>query len=177
MTRLYHRQPRIRFRPDCFGQLLSDARRGDGSGARVSAGRRSRAGNASGDGIELWLLAATLQRRSEHCGQDDQTERTAYTVVGVTAREFIGTESDVTQFWIPLMMRDQVHQAGGWLHKRWLTDRDADAFALTGRLKPGVLAPAGAGRNERHRRTTCAGLPGGAQPQNQDQPFRRSDLC
>jgi predicted permease len=62
----------------------------------------------------------------------------AYTVVGVTAREFIGTESVVTQFWIPLMMRDQVHQAGGWLHKRWLTDRDADAFALTGRLKPGV---------------------------------------
>ncbi len=62
----------------------------------------------------------------------------AYTVVGVAAREFIGTGSVVTQFWIPLMMRDQVHLAGGWLHKRWLTDRDANAFALTGRLKPGV---------------------------------------
>src|SRR6266508_4331964 len=61
-----------------------------------------------------------------------------YTVVGVTAREFIGTEPDTPQFWVPLMMRDQIFQAGSWHHKRWLTDRDADSFALTGRLKPGV---------------------------------------
>jgi predicted permease len=61
-----------------------------------------------------------------------------YTVVGVASREFIGTEPDAPQFWVPLMMRDQIIQAGSWLHKRWLTDRDADAFVLTGRLKPGV---------------------------------------
>jgi predicted permease len=61
-----------------------------------------------------------------------------YTVVGVTAREFIGTEPDAPQFWVPLMMRDQTHQAGSWNHKRWLTERNADSFALTGRLKPGV---------------------------------------
>jgi len=61
-----------------------------------------------------------------------------YTVVGVTAREFIGTEPDAPQFWVPLMMRDQTHQAGSWNHKRWLTERNADSFAMTGRLKPGV---------------------------------------
>src|SRR5262245_11949009 len=33
-----------------------------------------------------------------------------YTVVGVAAREFIGTEPDTPQFWVPLMMRDQLIQ-------------------------------------------------------------------
>jgi predicted permease len=61
-----------------------------------------------------------------------------YTIVGVTTREFIGTEPDAPQFWVPLMMRDQTHQAGSWNHKRWLTERNADSFSLTGRLKPGV---------------------------------------
>jgi predicted permease len=59
-----------------------------------------------------------------------------YTVVGVTAREFIGTEPDTPQFWVPLMMRDQINQA--WNHKIWLTERNADSFAFIGRLKPGV---------------------------------------
>lgn len=61
-----------------------------------------------------------------------------YSVVGVTAREFIGTEPDAPSFWIPLMMRDQLILAGGWQHKRWLTERNADAFVLFGRLKPDV---------------------------------------
>jgi len=61
-----------------------------------------------------------------------------YTVIGVAAREFIGTEPNAPQFWVPLMMRDQVLQAGAWNHKRWLTERNADSFSLIGRLKPGV---------------------------------------
>src|SRR5262245_45429458 len=61
-----------------------------------------------------------------------------YTVIGVAAREFIGTEPDAPQFWVPLMMRDQILQAGSWNHKSWLTERNADSFSLTGRLKPGV---------------------------------------
>jgi predicted permease len=59
-----------------------------------------------------------------------------YTVIGVAAREFIGAEPDAPQFWVPLMMRDQINQA--WNYKQWLTERNADSFALTGRLKPGV---------------------------------------
>jgi predicted permease len=61
-----------------------------------------------------------------------------FTVVGVAGRAFIGTEPDAPQFWMPLMMRDQLIREGGWNYKRWLTDRDADSFALVGRLKPGV---------------------------------------
>ncbi|HKQ04035.1 MAG TPA: ABC transporter permease, partial [Blastocatellia bacterium] len=61
-----------------------------------------------------------------------------FTVVGVAARNFIGTEPDAPQFWMPLMMRDTVIGEGGWNYKRWLTDRDAESFALVGRLRPGV---------------------------------------
>jgi putative ABC transport system permease protein len=75
---------------------------------------------------------------AEIIGKSIKLSGQSYTVIGVTAREFIGTEPDAPQFWVPLMMRDQVLQAGRWLHKRWLTDRNADGFVLTGRLKPGV---------------------------------------
>ena len=61
-----------------------------------------------------------------------------FTVIGVTVREFIGTTPDVPSFWVPLMMRDRLIQAGGWEHKRWLTNRNSDVFTLLGRLKPGV---------------------------------------
>jgi predicted permease len=61
-----------------------------------------------------------------------------FTIIGVTAREFIGTTPDVPAFWTPLMMRDQLIQADGWGHKRWLTDRNTEVFTLLGRLKPGV---------------------------------------
>src|SRR3989441_1151434 len=61
-----------------------------------------------------------------------------FTIIGVTAREFVGTTPDVPSFWAPLMMRDQLIQAGGWGHKRWLTDRNTNVFTLLGRLKPGV---------------------------------------
>jgi macrolide transport system ATP-binding/permease protein len=59
-----------------------------------------------------------------------------FTLIGVAERGFVGTVPDSPQFWIPLMMRDQV--VGAWNSKRWLTDRSADSFSLTGRLKPGV---------------------------------------
>src|SRR5262245_16565152 len=59
-----------------------------------------------------------------------------FTIVGVTAQSFIGTEPITPQFWAPLMMRDQVES--GWQYKRWLNERDADAFLMVGRLKPGV---------------------------------------
>lgn len=62
----------------------------------------------------------------------------SFTVVGVTSREFIGTTPDVPSFWAPLMMRDQLIQAGGWGYKNWLTDRNTDVLTLMGRLKPSV---------------------------------------
>ena len=59
-----------------------------------------------------------------------------FTIIGVAAQGFIGTEPDAPQFWAPLMMRDQL--VGGWYQQTWLTERKAASFVLTGRLKPGV---------------------------------------
>jgi macrolide transport system ATP-binding/permease protein len=67
----------------------------------------------------------------------------SFTVVGVTAREFVGTALDTPAFWTPLMMGDQVIPLGPWEnHQRWLTERDADSFELLGRLKPGIAPQA-----------------------------------
>src|SRR5215813_10379091 len=68
-----------------------------------------------------------------------QTVRLAghpFTVIGVTAPGFIGVTPDSPQFWAPLMMRDQL--VSNWNYSQWLTERKADSFVLTGRLKPGV---------------------------------------
>src|SRR5262249_31520305 len=52
-----------------------------------------------------------------------------FTVVGVTAREFVGTALDTPAFWTPLMMRDQVIPLGmEERRRRWLNERDADSF-------------------------------------------------
>src|SRR5262245_61836685 len=66
----------------------------------------------------------------------------SFTVVGVTAREFIGVTPETSAFWTPLMMRDQVIPLGLGENRRWLTERDADSFMLLGRLKPGVAPQA-----------------------------------
>jgi predicted permease len=62
----------------------------------------------------------------------------AFTVIGVTARGFIGTTPDAPSFWVPLTMRDRLIQAGGWAYKTWFTDRNTEAFTLLGTLAPGV---------------------------------------
>ncbi len=61
-----------------------------------------------------------------------------FTVIGVTARGFVGTTPDAPSFWVPLMMRDRLIQAGGWGHKQWFTDRNTEAFTLLGTLATGL---------------------------------------
>jgi predicted permease len=61
-----------------------------------------------------------------------------FIIIGVTAKEFIGTTPDTPACWIPLMMRDAVIPSGKWNYKRWLTERDANSFLMLGRLKPGA---------------------------------------
>src|SRR5207253_5610636 len=66
-------------------------------------------------------------------GKTIRLQSQPFTVVGVTAREFIGTALDEPAFWVPLMMRDQVIPLGlAENHQRWLTERDADSFVLLG---------------------------------------------
>ncbi|HEV2835660.1 MAG TPA: ABC transporter permease, partial [Pyrinomonadaceae bacterium] len=61
-----------------------------------------------------------------------------FTVIGVAEPGFIGTTPDAPSFWIPLMARDYLIQAGGWGNKTWLTDRNVEVFTLLGRLAPNV---------------------------------------
>ncbi len=61
-----------------------------------------------------------------------------FTIIGVTEPGFIGVTPDSPQFWVPLMMRDQVVGTGN--RGQWLTEHKADSFLLTGRLKPGVAS-------------------------------------
>src|SRR5262249_2397633 len=78
-----------------------------------------------------------------------QTARLAglpFTIIGVTAPGFIGVTAGSPRSGATVMMRDQF--VGGAARGQWLTDRKADLFALTGRLKPGVtLAQAQAEMN------------------------------
>jgi predicted permease len=69
-------------------------------------------------------------------GQNVRLAGHPFTVIGVTAPGFIGVTPNAPQFWVPLMMRDQV--VGSWNHGQWLSERRADSFVLTARLKPGV---------------------------------------
>jgi predicted permease len=61
-----------------------------------------------------------------------------FTIIGVTAKEFIGTTPSAPACWIPLMMRDAVIPEGNHNYQRWFTERNADSFLLLGRLRPGV---------------------------------------
>ncbi|HVF92440.1 MAG TPA: ABC transporter permease [Blastocatellia bacterium] len=62
----------------------------------------------------------------------------SFTIIGVSERDFIGTTPDAPSFWVPLMMRDRMIPSGGWNYRRWSNERNADSFALIGRLKPGA---------------------------------------
>ncbi|MBA3440891.1 MAG: ABC transporter permease [Pyrinomonadaceae bacterium] len=100
-------------------------------------------------------------------GQTIKLHGHPFTVVGIAATEFIGTQPRVPDFWVPLMMRDQV---GGY--KGWLSDRNVNSVSLIGRLRPGIsleqaqaemtviaqqLAQAHPGKNRKNRVTAKPG--------------------
>ncbi|HZO52406.1 MAG TPA: ABC transporter permease [Bryobacteraceae bacterium] len=59
-----------------------------------------------------------------------------FTVVGIMASDFVGTEPQIPDFWAPVTMRDAL--VGGWHARTWSSDRDARCLGLLGRLRPGV---------------------------------------
>jgi macrolide transport system ATP-binding/permease protein len=70
-----------------------------------------------------------------------QTVRLAgqpFVIVGVTAKDFIGTTPNRPACWLPLMMRDALSEATQAQAPTWPTDRNLTSFDLWGRLKPGV---------------------------------------
>jgi predicted permease len=60
----------------------------------------------------------------------------AFTIIGITPHDFMGTNINVPNFWIPLLLRPLLHQGTGFLH-----DREDKCCVLHGRLAPGVTAP------------------------------------
>ena len=60
-----------------------------------------------------------------------------YEVVGIAAGEFVGTQPNVPDFWVPLAMRGQLHGDPG---DELYNDRAYGSVALYGRLKPHVLS-------------------------------------
>lgn len=77
-----------------------------------------------------------LQADAAILGKTIKLAGTPFTVVGVTAADFVGTEPQVPDFWAPITMRDALVQ--GWLVHTWYSDRDARCLNLFGRLLPGV---------------------------------------
>ena len=59
----------------------------------------------------------------------------SYEVVGIAAKEFVGTQPNVPDFWAPLTMRGQLH---GDPADTLYSDRARRSVGLYGRLKPGV---------------------------------------
>jgi len=59
----------------------------------------------------------------------------AFTVIGITPRDFTGTQPIVPSVWVPLAMRDRVEPGADLLH-----DRSAVCCSLYGRLAPGLAS-------------------------------------
>jgi predicted permease len=75
-----------------------------------------------------------FHRDSEIIGKTVLLNNTAFTVVGVAAREFFGVRiQPPPDFWLPLAFQPQILQ-----NESWIEARDVYWLNLMGRLKPGV---------------------------------------
>lgn len=125
-----------------FGQIVS-TNYFSALGADMQLGRGfSAIDDQPGESSTVVLSNSFWQRRfnsdSSIVGRTITLHGQSFTVVGVTAPGFIGTTPDPPAFWAPLMARDKLIQAGGWGHKKWLTERDVEVFTLMGRLASNV---------------------------------------
>jgi len=125
-----------------FGQIVS-TNYFNALGAQMNLGRGFTSTEDTAAGSSAIVLShAYWQRRLNSdpsiIGRTIELEGHPFAVIGVAEAGFIGTTPDPPSFWAPLLARDDLIQAGGWNHRTWLTDRDADAFILLGRLAPNV---------------------------------------
>ena len=128
-----------------FGQIVT-SNYFTALGAEMTLGRGFRPGDDLASEQPVVVLSYGFWKRRfnsdpQLIGKTIVLQGQPFTVIGVTAREFIGTTPDVPSFWAPLMMRDHLIQAGGWGHKRWLTDRNTEVLTLLARLRSGVTRP------------------------------------
>ncbi|MFN0123282.1 MAG: ABC transporter permease, partial [Blastocatellia bacterium] len=89
----------------------------------------------------FWALA--FQSNPQVLGQTIRLAGQPFVIVGVTAKEFIGTTPNRPACWLPLMMREALFQtmpqtAAQPATQSWHTDRNLASFNMVGRMKPGV---------------------------------------
>ena len=113
-----------------------------GAGTRLGRAFSAEEGRATGGEAVVILSDWFWQRRfgsdPNVVGRELRLRGEPFTIVGVAERGFVGTTPDAPAGWVPLAARDRLIPAGGWNHARWLAGRDADSFALVGRLREGV---------------------------------------
>lgn len=90
--------------------------------------------------LSHYFWERSLKSNPQVIGQTIRLAGQPFTIVGVTAKEFIGTAPNRPTCWLPLMMRDALYGATQAQAPDWHTDRNAASFAMWGRMKPGVTA-------------------------------------
>jgi putative ABC transport system permease protein len=88
--------------------------------------------------LSHYFWERSLKSDPQVIGQTIRLAGQPFTIVGVTAKEFVGTAPNRPTCWLPLMMRDALGGAPQAQSPGWHTDRSDLAFDLWGRLKPGV---------------------------------------
>jgi predicted permease len=66
-------------------------------------------------------------------GKSIRLDGAAFTIIGITPHDFVGTSVTAPDFWLPLGLEPLVHADDNWLH-----DRENQCCRLFGRLAPGV---------------------------------------
>jgi predicted permease len=88
--------------------------------------------------LSHYFWERSLKSNPQVIGQTIRLAGQPFTIVGVTAREFVGTKPNRPTCWLPLMMRDALNDAAQAQAPSWHTDRNAAAFEMWGRMKSGV---------------------------------------
>ena len=66
-------------------------------------------------------------------GKSIRLNGAAFTIIGITPHDFVGTSVTAPDFWLPLSLEPLIHADENWLH-----DRENQCCRLFGRLAPGV---------------------------------------
>lgn len=88
--------------------------------------------------LSHYFWERSLKSNPQVIGQTIRLAGQPFTIVGVTAKEFVGTKPNRPTCWLPLMMRDALYGATQAQPPSWHTDRNDASFDMWGRLKPGV---------------------------------------
>lgn len=127
---------------DSIGGLLITHEYFEVLGARPALGRLFTAAEDRGPsnspvivlGWRYWQRA--YQGDPTVLGRMIRLQGQSFTVIGVTARGFLGPEPVAPEVYLPLTMRDVVLGPGSWAHGTWRFQREEHTVVVLGRLRP-----------------------------------------